>query len=181
MGFRTNIWGGTISYINPPCNVGDVLYVRETWQDDRLYSHSDTPGQYFYKADKDIKCEKWRPSIHMPKEAARIWLKVISVRVEKLQDITEEGVSEEGFGFVPPCLTLVSEDTYCDLDGPCTSPIKYCDMTMKELFGYELWNSTVSKKDLNEYGWDANPYVWVIEFDRCNKPKEGLHEQKRND
>ena len=116
---------------------------------------------------------RWHPSIHMPKEAARIWLKVKDVRAERLQEITEEQVDAEGFRFKPPCLSMVSADGhYCDLDGPCTSSIKYCDMTMGELFGRELWNSTIKKSDLDRYGWDANPYVWVIEFERCEKPAD---------
>lgn len=108
----------------------------------------------------------------MPKEAARIWLKVTDVRVERLQEIDEDGVWDEGFRFKPSCLTRVSADgRTCDLDGPCTSSIKYCDMTMGELFGRELWNNTIKKSDLNRYGWDANPYVFVIEFERCEKPE----------
>jgi hypothetical protein len=111
-----------------------------------------------------------RPSIHMPKEAARIWLKVTDVRVERLQDITEDQTEEEGFLFTPPCLHLTGEN-YCDIDGPCTSEIKYCDMGAGELFGTVLWNSTIKKSDLDRYGWDANPYVFVIEFERCEKPE----------
>ena len=107
----------------------------------------------------------------MPKEAARIWLKVTDVRVERLQEIDEDGAWDEGFRFKPPCLTRVSADGHtCDLDGPCTSHIKYCDMTMGELFGRELWDNTIKKTDIDTYGWDANPYVWVIEFERCEKP-----------
>lgn len=68
-----------------------------------------------------------RPSIHMPKEAARIWLKVTNVRVERLQEIA-----------------------------------------LKEW--KNLWNSTIKKTDLDSYGWEANPWVWVIEFERCEKP-----------
>jgi hypothetical protein len=108
----------------------------------------------------------------MPKEAARIWLKVTDVRVERLQDITEYGTEEEGLNFTPPCISLVSEESYCDLDGPCTSKIKYCDMSSEELFGKVLWDSAIDKKQLDQYGWNANPYVWVIEFERCEKPKE---------
>ena len=151
-----------------PCEPGDILYVRETWKK--------APNGYYYYEDwqrNDIAdVTKWRPSIHMPKEAARIWLKVTDVRVERLQDIDEDGVWNEGFRFKPPCLTRVSADGHtCDLDGPCTSSIKYCDMTMGELCGRELWDSTIKKSDLDRYGWDANPYVFVIEFERCEKPE----------
>ena len=153
---------------NPPYHTDDVLYVREAW--------SELSFGYVYKSDGENidhlgNVIKWRPSIYMPKEAARIWLKVKDVRVERLQDITEEQVDAEGFRFKPPCLSMVSADGhYCDLDGPCTSSIKYCDMSMGELFGKELWNSTIKKSDLDRYGWDASPWVWVIEFERCEKP-----------
>ena len=154
-------------YIKPPYGPGDILYVRETWKK--------APNGYYYYEDwqrNDIAdVTKWKPSIHMPKEAARIWLKVTDVRVERLQGIKEDGVWDEGFRFKPPCLTRVSADGHtCDLDGPCTSSIKYCDMTMGELFGKELWDSTIKKSDLGRYGWQANPWVWVIEFERCEKP-----------
>ncbi|RHT42890.1 hypothetical protein DW779_07160 [Clostridium sp. AM30-24] len=172
----------------PPYQVGDILYVRETWErfecwncegDERGNCPKEpkksvldkTCGCYMYRATDEISGDaKWHPSIRMPKEAARIWLKVTDVRVERLQDIDEDGVWDEGFKFKPPCLTRVSADGHtCDLDGPCTSSIKYCDMTMGELFGRELWNSTIKKSDLDSYGWDANPWVWVIEFERCDK------------
>lgn len=151
-----------------PCEPGDILYVRETWKK--------APNGYYYYEDwqrNDIAdVTKWKPSIHMPKEAARIWLKVTDVRVERLQEIDEDGVWDEGFKFKPPCLTRVSADGHtCELDGPCMSSIKYCDMTMGELFGRELWNSTIKKSDLDRYGWSANPYVFVIEFERCEKPE----------
>ena len=162
-----------------PYQPGDILYVRETWcalpvnEAGHMRGHS----VYYYKADRDLRPEGWRgnwhPSIHMPKEAARIWLDVTDVRVERLQEIDEDGVWNEGFRFTPPCLTRVSADGHtCDLDGPCTSHIKYCDMTMGELFGRELWNSTIKKSDLDRYGWNANPYVFVIEFVKIDKPEE---------
>jgi hypothetical protein len=152
-----------------PYQPGDILYVRE--------SYSELSFGYVYKADGENidhlgNVIKWHPSIHMPKEAARIWLKVTDVRVERLQDIDEDGVWNEGFRFTPPCLTSVSADGHtCDLDGPCTSHIKYCDMTMGELFGRELWDKTIKKSDLDRYGWDANPWVWAIEYERCEKPE----------
>lgn len=175
----------------PPYQTGDILYVRETWckgkidfgeepdgrevlyvsqcQEEEDYIHK----EYVLRNGIGIDDVIWNPSIHMPKEAARIWLKVKGVRVERLQEITEEQVDAEGFRFKPPCLSMVSADGhYCDLDGPCTSSIKYCDMSMGELFGKELWDSTIKKSDINRYGWDANPWVWVIEFERYEKPEE---------
>lgn len=157
--------------LEPPYQPGDILYVRETWSewtDGYLYKAWNSP----FPQAGESPVMKWHPSIHMPKEAARIWLKVTDVTVERLQEITEDGVWDEGFKFKPPCLTRVSADGHtCDLDGPCTSPIKYCDMTMGELFGRELWNSTIKKSDLDRYGWNANPWVWVIKFERCEKPE----------
>lgn len=191
-GFGIDEYGGSVQYAKPPYQPWDILYVRETWTEEC--------GKYYYRADYESDyldpCETlsggypascrnhpgcdgcmatstrihWHPSIHMPKEAARIWLKVTDVRVERLQGIEEDGVWDEGFRFKPPCLhqTWV---TYCDLDGPCTSKIKYCDMSSGELFGKVLWDSTIKKSDLDRYGWDANPWVWVIEFERCEKPE----------
>ena len=171
-----------------PCHLGDVLYVRETWQKAWLvdeFDHIiDGTEKYYYAAGPEAPCfdfwvdpetgehkdhMPWKPSIHMPKEAARIWLRVTDVRVERLQEIAEDQTEEEGFLFAPPCLHLTGEN-YCDIDGPCTSKVKYCDMGAGELFGKVLWNSTIKKTDLDRYGWDANPYVWVIEFERCEKP-----------
>ena len=80
---------------SPPYHTGDILYVRETWSDDRQFTHDSTPGRYFYKASESENF-KWKPSIHMPKEAARIWLKVTDVRVERLHEITEDGALREG-------------------------------------------------------------------------------------
>lgn len=158
-----------------PYQPGDILYVRETWH---KYTKRVGEGEschlaefYGYKAsiaNSEDANELWRPSIHMPKEAARIWLKVTDVRVERLQEITEDQTEEEGFLFTPPCLHLTGEN-YCDIDGQCTSKIKYCDMRAGELFGKVLWNSTIKKSDLDCYGWDADPWVWVIEFERCDK------------
>ena len=156
----------------PPYQIGDILYVRETWckgLERYIYRADYSDTEKFYQGGKEIEM-KWHPSIHMPKEAARIWLKVTDVRVERLQDITEDETFEEGLDFTPPCLHLTGEN-YCDIDGPCTSKIKYCDMSSGELFGEVLWNPTIKKSDLDRYGWDANSWVWVIEFERCEKPE----------
>lgn len=133
-----------------PYRTGDILYVRETfcpnYFDESLagYRGDGLRGnRNAYRADynKEILSDvvpepKWKPSIHMPKEASRIWLKVMNVQMERLQEITEEQAEKEIFA--------------------------------------DLWNSTLKKDDVASYGWDANPWVWVIEFERCNKPEGEL-------
>ena len=127
-----------------PICPGDILYVRETWSPVFV-----RPRRYLYK----VECKeaenlpiKFHPSIHMPKEAARIWLKVTGVRMERLQEITEVQAQAEG------CNSGL-------LTGACTARGQFED----------LWNSTIKKSDLDRYGWDASPWVWVIEFERCEK------------
>ena len=172
--FGINEYGGSIQYAKPQYQPGDILYVRETWgypislnSDKQYVFRADKIAESGFKNDSHI----WHPSIHMPKKAARIWLNVTNVRVERLQDITETQTEEEGFLFTPPCLHQTGEN-YCDIDGPCGSKIKYCDMSAGELFGKVLWDSTIKKSDIDIYGWDANPWVWVIEFERCDNPME---------
>ena len=144
-----------------PCESGDILYVRETWKK--------APNGYYYYEDwqKDDIADvtKWKPSIHMPKEAARIWLKVIDVRVERLQDITYNGALREG-----------SEGIRCDhvalgVHG-CTDCMNTGWIEPPQVEFMQIWNSTIKKSNLDRYGWDANPWVWVIEFERCEKPTE---------
>ena len=143
-----------------PYDPGDILYVRETWDWD---PDNEVAKTYYYKAVGDLRPEGykgmgWSPSIHMPKEAARIWLKVTDVRVERLQDITDDGAKAEGA---------------IDNRGFIHSPENEYDRihTAREHF-VEIWNSTIKKSDFDRYGWAANPWVWVIEFERCEKPKE---------
>ncbi|WNV59450.1 hypothetical protein RJD28_08300 [Oscillospiraceae bacterium NTUH-002-81] len=140
-----------------PYDPGDILYVRETWDWD---PDNEVAKTYYYKADGDLRPEGykgmgWLPSIHMPKEAARIWLKVTDVRVERLQDITAEQILKEGIGLTQDMIESVKEmKEHCDIPFAAT------------------WNHTLKKSDLDRYGWAANPWVWVIEFERCEKPKE---------
>lgn len=129
-----------------PYQPGDILYVRETWCKGSWMNEKE---RYYYKADdNDFHCV-WHPSIHMPKEAARIWLKVTDVRVERLQEISGEDLIKEGIDFFRSNYVRVAFDEYKN-----------------------IWNSTIKKSDIDRYGWDANPWVWVIEFERCEKPKE---------
>lgn len=146
---QTKAGAAYIFIINAPYHLGDVLYVRETW--------SEWTGGYLYKAWPEpfpqpgqFPGTKWSPSIHMPKEAARIWLKVTGVRVERLQEINIDGIRNEGL----ESMAVHAGDI---------------EMALKE---WEiLWNSTIKKSDLDRYGWNANPWVWVIEFERCDKPE----------
>ena len=158
--------------IYPVCQPGDILYVRETWH---RYTKLVGKGEgchleerYGYKAsiaNSEDAEGPWKPSIHMPKEAARIWLKVTDVRVEQLQDITPKDAENEGVG------NLFYEDIgYSKKDYGTEVDSEYG--IVKEQFAW-LWESTIKKSDIDRYGWNANPWVWVIEFERCEKPKEG--------
>lgn len=157
---------------NPPYHTDDILYVRETW------SEGYEDGTYIYRADDklaDLPTFKesskliYHPSIHMPKEAARIWLKVTDVRVERLQEMKPVDVIKEGA--YPDCWDCLN--TYGESGSQCCygteEQCSQCDEVMMEW--EKLWNSTIKKSDLDRYGWDANPWVWVIEFERCEKPE----------
>lgn len=167
-----------------PYKPGDILYVRESvFQGVGRYL--DVSGEtvcvltndFEYYADglhekdhwKDKYENTWmhrRPSIHMPKEAARIWLKVTDVRVERLQEINEKQACMEG--------TDPWDEACYENNGwhpTFSDPDSGGDPNMIEGF-HKLWNSTIKKSDLDRYGWDANPYVFVIEFVKIDKPEE---------
>lgn len=153
-----------------PYQPGDILYVRETWmpfrcemcESDVVYCMNCNHPDFEYKADYDedtlkelVESKyKWRPSIHMPKEAARIFLRVIDVRVERLQDM-------KWYDFIS--------------EGVCIRPEAFNDPEnaygqAKEFF-VKIWDSTLKKADKDKYSWDANPWVWGIDFERCEKPE----------
>jgi hypothetical protein len=140
----------------PPYQQGDILYVRETFI--QAAAHT-----FWYKADDNSWMPEglhWKPSIHMPKEAARIWLKVKDVRVERLQECGEGwciDIEKEGIATPQDPILYISDDAFHD--------------ALRMEF-QKIWDSTIKKSDLDRYGWDANPWVWVIEFERCEKPKE---------
>lgn len=131
-----------------PFQPGDILWVRETW------SRMET-GSYLYKADNENPDSYlgWRPSIHMPREAARIFLRVKDVRVERLRDITSKQIDSEG----------CCEYAY---DAKTGKPVP-SDPSWFRI----MWDKTVKPADMPIYGWDANPWVWVIEFERTDDPK----------
>lgn len=163
---------------NEPCirkasyQPGDILYVRETWgypialnSDKQYVFRADEVAESGFKNDSHI----WHPSIHMPKEAARIWLKIMNVRVERLQEMKPVDVIKEGA--YPDCWDCLN--TYGESGSQCCygteEQCSQCDEVMMEW--ENLWNSTIKKSDIDRYGWNANPYVWIIEFERCKKPE----------
>ena len=164
-------WGGQIS---PPFQAGDTLYVRETWAyvSDWINVDPDVGifDGYIYKADwKEKEHPKWRPSINMPKEAARIFLQVTDVYPQRLQNMTEDDVCDEG------AEKIISWCEHIDYSvvppEPCYNTLQCKDCIIfysyPELFGKMVWNPTIKKKDMPLYGWGANPWVWVIKFERC--------------
>lgn len=160
---RSRVPCGT-SLFRPRYWPGDILYVRETWSfwpcydcdNEMCYGgknfYNDTDGCFLYKTQesKVPYDEKWKPSIHMPKEAARIFLRITDVRVERLHNIDAAGIRAEGLG------------TMAAFAG---------DMEIASAEFRNLWNSTLKPAKLATYGWDANPWVWVIEFERVRKEK----------
>lgn len=139
-------------FVTPPYRAGDILYVREAF--------AKCAGEYVYKASNEKFPGIWRPSTHMPKEAARIFLRVTDVRVDRLQDITAEQVLDEGVDvkFPEPKPSYIS--------------LAYTEMRLKpsaiKQFA-DLWNSTIKPADIATYGWAANPWVFVIEFEKISK------------
>ena len=155
----------------PPYKNNDILYVRETWCKTDCFG---LQNGYVYRADgakNDIFQDTgftpiWRPSIHMPKEAARIFLHVTDVRIERLQNIitgdykTPLNINAEG---------LYESCCRCThVNGDCKDFIKDDNCRLLNAFT-ELWNGTIKKANLDRYGWDANPFVWVIEFERLEE------------
>ena len=128
--------------IPAPCQPGDILWVRETWS--QVYIRQ---KRYLYKADADRGVGeganlpiRWHPSIHMPQEAARVFLRVTDVRVERLQTMTHKDAEQEG------CWCAMPIDKFA-----------------------KVWEGTIKPADQDTCGWDANPWVWVISFVRINK------------
>ena len=166
-------WRRLLPYIEkePPCKKGDLLYVRETWsfqycaeciQDgscQRTPDHGEDgdcegDGCYLYRADygeKQAERITWRPSIHMPKQAARIWLKVTEVRAQRLSEMRIAEFLQEG-AVIPP-------EAYND-------PANACRQAREEFS--RIWDSTLKREELAGYGFATDPWVWAIEFERCD-------------
>jgi hypothetical protein len=151
-------WHKLLPYIekNPPYKKGDILYVRETYCPNYFDFVAQSGNKHGYKADydsailsSDIPEPKWIPSIHMPKEAARIWLRVTDVGAERLRDMDKMDAVKEG------------------INTRCCVNLAHALTKFKK-----LWDSTIRRSDTGLYGWKSNPWVWVIEFERCEKPDD---------
>lgn len=151
--------------------VGDRLYVRETWVE---WKGINCPCGYncncekiLYKADSDTdfanECERpdeklrWKPSIHMHKEHARIWLDITAVRVERLQDISEEDAREEGMDrLFEKYGTFYATDNITRKS--ITLPHEWVESYGSWATGFkQIWNSIYNN-------WNDNPWVYVREF-----------------
>lgn len=161
-----------VTFFCPYGQPGDTLWVRETWAwscDANLTTKTcpqytcDKCKYYLldYKANagqdwvNDREIVKWKPSIHMPRQASRISLLVKSIRVERLQDITEEDAKAEGFTSL---LCSCKGQAYA-----CTDCMNTGVLEPAELGFMETWEAIYNKRG---YGWEVNPWVWVIEFER---------------
>lgn len=161
--FEHRITGSIVSVKFPYGEVGSLLWVRET----SLYD--DEAGIYKYAADfskSDVEHLKgcWTPSIHMPKEACRIWLEITDVRVERLQDISKPDALSEGV-----------EESIQWWDGreDQTSHKNY--LAKGTEWNWFLNDPILSFKSLwksinGEESWNSNPYVWAISFSKTSKP-----------
>lgn len=135
---------------------GDILWVRETiinnWQTARFPYRAQVCSKY----DKPD-CTEWIPSIFMPRAACRLFLKITDIRVERLQDISADDAIKEGV----ECDTEVRENTmnYKSYISNNFTAFPYVSFLT-------LWHKINGRAS-----WEANPWVWVIEFERCEKPE----------
>ena len=139
-------------------HVGDILYVREKWsvdappigkgQGEPVYAADYTERELVCLAEKKF---RWKPSIHMPKDMARIFLRVTDVSVERLNQITADGALMEGIAPNQEPMPLIRREQY----------YRGCFAA--------LWDTTTNNRDM--FGWDANPWVWVVRFERVEKPE----------
>ncbi|MGR3753269.1 hypothetical protein [Edwardsiella anguillarum] len=151
-GITTHVMDAPKHGLCPFGHPGDHLWVREAYQGPLLdYDQMEEYCEYradrgscpeYYDCDDNLR-HGWSPSIHMPRWASRITLEITDVRVERLQDITEEEAKAEGAT-------------------PAMYPITPSETPYRDGFG-DIWRSIYG-----DDSWDANPWVWVIAFKRVD-------------
>lgn len=154
---------GTVAYIKYEPDT--VAWVRESFCNIPVSpgGNARLSGKYYYKADEDIRPDGWRvpwkPSIHMPHAAARIFLCVRKIRAERLLDISDEDAIAEGF-----------EGEVCNHDGSgahgCTDCMNSGWIEPPQLHFMYYWDELNEKRG---YPWSSNPWVWVYEFEVIQK------------
>ncbi|MEI7486438.1 MAG: hypothetical protein WCJ72_03335 [Chryseobacterium sp.] len=152
------------SEVKPKYNIGDVLWARETFQ--KLETVKQGLTEFLYKADIDLfnpDIVSWSPSIHMPKEAARIFLKVKNVRCERLQDISEEDAIAEGCSLYGPF------GEYKGAPHPNKSILVHRAYRKASRAYQSIWEH-INGVD----SWKENRWVWVYEFEKIEKPENFL-------
>lgn len=153
-----------------PYQIGDILWVRETWQ--TTWNENKKSWDTIYKADGDYWIDddgimKWKPSIYMPKKRARIFLEVTNVRVERLKDISEEDAISEGIDKKGDLyFNYVESEGYFKK----SFPKEYFYKEIPKVSFISLW-AKINGID----SWIANPWVWVYEFKVVEKPKDFTH------
>lgn len=154
----------------PYGNIGDILWVRETWQYVNLGPEDENNG-YVYKASENgqewaANDEEWtwKPSIFMPKDACRIFLKITNIRAERLQEISSEDAINEGVEFMEDHISLGFK-LYGNHNIPDMFGRKAKTGTAYESFK-TLWQSINGNES-----WENNTWVWVIKFEPTDKPE----------
>jgi len=138
----------THSWNCPYGKPGDKLYVRETWAEKSGKLAPYRSNVQYRADDQDLVWQKkWSASIHMPKWAARIWLDIIGVRIERVQDISDDNIWAEGIR--------------TERKTPEPKMARHNGFTI-------LWDSINAKRG---YSWESNPWVWVIEFKKHDRKK----------
>lgn len=137
--------------VEAPYDAGDILYVRETWQVDPETHETVFRADYCGEDLREFEGKhfRWKPSIFMPKESARIFLQVTAIRAERLHEITAAECIREGV-----------EAAALHQGGEFFTRGMYSD----------IWDSTMTAEQRQVYGWEANPWVWVIDFKPVERP-----------
>lgn len=189
--------GERIIKLCPYGSVGDVLWGRETFVKACLSEDGEGPAEgeeyrYWYKADDNwtkhdwhdpnvdgpVDSPKWKPSIFMPKKACRLFLEIVSVRPERLQDITEqdaiaEGVQENVCEDKSKCISKLCK-TECTGKGEYYHYAHPMDFDLEPCYSAVESFMTLWKSINGEENWTDNPWVWRIEFKKIDRPKDFL-------
>ena len=164
-----NGWWRAIGGINQsvwdcPYKVGQILWVREAWYQDKtgnVYYRSTYNGEVKPSWNYNFSAS-WKPSIHMRREISRINLEIVSVRVQRIQDITVQDIHAEGIPYHTPYCSRGIEPSRAT----CSCASYQCVYTDRPSMGRDfktLWDKINEKRG---FGWDVNPWVWCIEFKR---------------